>query len=43
MIKYRTATYLGWDVVRYTPDEVNKAQTYDELIDFIKRKHNGEV
>jgi len=39
MIKYRTATYMGWDVVRYTPDEVNKAKTYEEIIDFIKRKH----
>lgn len=43
MIKYRTATYLGWDVVRYTPDEVNKAQTYEEIINFIKKKYNGEL
>ena len=41
MEKYRTATYLGWDVVRYIPKDVDKVELYDDIIKFIKRKHHG--
>lgn len=38
MIKFNTATELGWSILRYTPDQTKKKDTFEQINRLIELK-----
>jgi very-short-patch-repair endonuclease len=41
MEKYNAATVLGWRILRFTPDQLNKMETYQTIKETINKIKNG--